>query len=423
MDVNFTPNDSLGRMLYTFTATAYEMDECTLENFENYGIQTIGTYSTNLEYSYTKIGQLIRDFSAKEDAFTLIAQKYKDMTLSKYINTLNNISWLRIEFNSDPYLIKTVAGVPMPLAASDKADENTAYGYIVYINNKPIIVSPRRFYELIDEDTEVTSVYFPVATSATIDYMAELIQTENTSLLYNKMYFNTKVGQIHSLFEVDESVFKDIYLKYLFDYTTYHQSLMSLDEVTIEAEPGTVVYIKDSFDEDYFKHEFGPTGVLKFHDDDAVLVGFYFAGMRLYKNNKIEPLVKVSFNETITVEPTEVGKTIDTEKLTEIKENIINVDDTQTQMILDTYYFKADGCKLIVKTKDTDNGEYSSVKDNEYVETNESTRPLKNGVYLVNGVKYIYYHDEWYQFTDDEVVRCPVEGLVDYVYEVMKGEY
>ncbi len=46
MDVNFTPNDSLGRMLYTFTATAYEMDECTLENFENYGIQTIGTYST-----------------------------------------------------------------------------------------------------------------------------------------------------------------------------------------------------------------------------------------------------------------------------------------------------------------------------------------------------------------------------------------
>ena len=360
MDINFTPNNSLGRMLYSFTATAYEMDECTLENFENYGIQTIGDYSTNLEYSYKKIGQVTGDFAAKEDIFITIAKKYSDMTLSKYINTLQNISWLRIEFNSDPYLIKTVGGVPMPLTASDRADEDTAYGYIVYINNKPIIVSPRRFYELIDEDTEVTSIYFPIATNATIDYMAELTQTENTSLLYNKMYFNTKVGQIHGLFDVNESVFKNIYLKYLLNYTSYHQSLMSLNEVTIEAEPGTVVYVKDSFDEDYFKHELGPTGVLRFYDEDATLIGFYFAGMQLYNLNS-----------------------------------------------------------------DTD-----EAKDNEFRLTNETVtsldevkNPIKNGVYTVNNQRYIYYQEQWYKFSDDNVVQCPVYALVDYIYELMKGEY
>lgn len=360
MDINFTPNNSLGRMLYSFTATAYEMDECTLENFENYGIQTIGDYSTNLEYRYKKIGQITGDFSAKEDIFITIAKKYSDMTLSKYINTLQNISWLRIEFNSDPYLIKTVGGVPMPLTASDRADEDTAYGYIVYINNKPIIVSPRRFYELIDEDTEVTSIYFPIVTNATIDYMAELTQTENTSLLYNKMYFNTKVGQIHGLFDVNEDVFKNIYLKYLLDYTSYHQSLMSLNEVTIEAEPGTVIYVKDSFDEDYFKHELGPTGVLRFYDEDATLVGFYFAGMQLY-----------------------------------------NLD------------------------SDTD-----EAKDNEFRLTNETVtsldevkNPIKNGVYTVNNQRYIYYQEQWYKFSDDNVVQCPVYALVDYIYELMKGEY
>lgn len=360
MDINFTPNNSLGRMLYSFTATAYEMDECTLENFENYGIQTIGNYSTNLEYSYKKIGQVTGDFAAKEDIFITIAKKYSDMTLSKYINTLQNISWLRIEFNSDPYLIKTVGGIPMPLTASDRADEDTAYGYIVYINNKPIIVSPRRFYELIDEDTEVTSIYFPIATNATIDYMAELTQTENTSLLYNKMYFNTKVGQIHGLFDVNESVFKNIYLKYLLNYTSYHQSLMSLNEVTIEAEPGTVVYVKDSFDEDYFKHELGPTGVLRFYDEDATLVGFYFAGMQLYNLNS-----------------------------------------------------------------DTD-----EAKDNEFRLTNETVtsldevkNPIKNGVYTVNNQRYIYYQEQWYKFSDDNVVQCPVYALVDYIYELMKGEY
>lgn len=360
MDISFTPNNSLGRMLYSFTATAYEMDECTLENFENYGIQTIGDYSTNLEYRYKKIGQITGDFAAKEDIFITIAKKYSDMTLSKYINTLQNISWLRIEFNSDPYLIKTVGGVPMPLTASDRADEDTAYGYIVYINNKPIIVSPRRFYELIDEDTEVTSIYFPIITNATIDYMAELTQTENTSLLYNKMYFNTKVGQIHGLFDVNENVFKNIYLKYLLDYTSYHQSLMSLNEVTIEAEPGTVVYVKDSFDEDYFKHELGPTGVLRFYDEDATLVGFYFAGMQLYNLNS-----------------------------------------------------------------DTD-----EAKDNEFRLTNETItsldevkNPIKNGVYTVNNQRYIYYQEQWYKFSDDNVVQCPVYALVDYIYELMKGEY
>lgn len=360
MDINFTPNNSLGRMLYSFTATAYEMDECTLENFENYGIQTIGDYSTNLEYSYKKIGQVTGDFAAKEDIFITIAKKYSDMTLSKYINTLQNISWLRIEFNSDPYLIKTVGGVPMPLTASDRADEDTAYGYIVYINNKPIIVSSRRFYELIDEDTEVTSIYFPIATNATIDYMAELTQTENTSLLYNKMYFNTKVGQIHGLFDVNESVFKNIYLKYLLNYTSYHQSLMSLNEVTIEAEPGTVVYVKDSFDEDYFKHELGPTGVLRFYDEDATLIGFYFAGMQLYNLNS-----------------------------------------------------------------DT-----NEAKDNEFRLTNETVtsldevkNPIKNGVYIVNNQRYIYYQEQWYKFSDDNVVQCPVYALVDYIYELMKGEY
>lgn len=360
MDINFTPNNSLGRMLYSFTATAYEMDECTLENFENYGIQTIGDYSTNLEYNYKKIGQVTGDFAAKEDIFITIAKKYSDMTLSKYINTLQNISWLRIEFNSDPYLIKTVGGVPMPLTASDRADEDTAYGYIVYINNKPIIVSPRRFYELIDEDTEVTSIYFPIATNATIDYMAELTQTENTSLLYNKIYFNTKVGQIHGLFDVNESVFKNIYLKYLLNYTSYHQSLMSLNEVTIEAEPGTVVYVKDSFDEDYFKHELGPTGVLRFYDEDATLIGFYFAGMQLYNLNS-----------------------------------------------------------------DTD-----EAKNNEFRLTNETVtsldevkNPIKNGVYTVNNQRYIYYQEQWYKFSDDNVVQCPVYALVDYIYELMKGEY
>lgn len=38
MDVNFQPNQTLGRRLWSFTSNAYEMDECTLENLYKYGI-------------------------------------------------------------------------------------------------------------------------------------------------------------------------------------------------------------------------------------------------------------------------------------------------------------------------------------------------------------------------------------------------
>jgi len=38
MDVSLTPNATLGRRIVSFTATAYEIAECTVENFKKYNI-------------------------------------------------------------------------------------------------------------------------------------------------------------------------------------------------------------------------------------------------------------------------------------------------------------------------------------------------------------------------------------------------
>jgi hypothetical protein len=40
MDVNYQPNQTLGRRLWSFSATAYEIDECNLDNYEKYNIFT-----------------------------------------------------------------------------------------------------------------------------------------------------------------------------------------------------------------------------------------------------------------------------------------------------------------------------------------------------------------------------------------------
>jgi hypothetical protein len=38
MNCSLTPNDTLGRMIHSFSATAYEIADCTMENLEKYNL-------------------------------------------------------------------------------------------------------------------------------------------------------------------------------------------------------------------------------------------------------------------------------------------------------------------------------------------------------------------------------------------------
>jgi hypothetical protein len=40
MNINFTPNQTLARNIYDFSCNAYEIDECSVDNYEKYGIIT-----------------------------------------------------------------------------------------------------------------------------------------------------------------------------------------------------------------------------------------------------------------------------------------------------------------------------------------------------------------------------------------------
>lgn len=366
MDISFTPNETLGRMLYSFSATAYEIDKCSLSNYDSYKIQELGEWSNYLEYSFEKLGQITDTFKAKTNVLTSLQSKYESIVVDDYLVAVNNLTWVKLEFESDPYLIKTTTSgdlIPLVNSNSDSElpDKDTAYGYIVYINNIPIIVSKRGYYELKDEDTKVSSISFPVETSVTINYVVNLIETEDTSKIASKLYYYTKVGQISGIFEIENSVYKQIYIKYLENYKAYYQKLVSINKLILEAIPGTIVYIKDSFDDTYYRHLIGPTGILELYDEDTTISQFYFSGVHLYE------------------------------------------------------------------VTDTD---YNKVRDEEFINTGltassaeEITKPIKNGVYTIDSQKKIYYQDQWYNFSDDNDVLCPVEAVVDYIYELIKGEY
>ena len=47
MDISFTPNQTLGRLIYSFSCTVYEIGDCNIDNYQNYNIVK-GKYKYNL---------------------------------------------------------------------------------------------------------------------------------------------------------------------------------------------------------------------------------------------------------------------------------------------------------------------------------------------------------------------------------------
>lgn len=407
MDISLTPNQTLGRMIYSFSATAYEIDEANIDNYNKYGIQETGTYNSYIQYSYDKLGQLQGTYSgSQQNLLTLIQEKYAQMANAGFKNVVNYLKWVKIEFESEPYLIRDNGNggiVPLTTNSGYTPDENTAVGYIMYINNEPVIVSKNGYYELKDEDTKVTSIWFPRSTTVTVDFVCLLSEVEDTSNLANKIYYYRKVGQYWGTFDVKDSISRQIYLKYLIDYKAYYQRLVSVNGVSIEAEPGTVVYVKDSSDTDLNRHIIGETGFLELYDDDATIEGLYFCGIHMTETEDIDR-DELRFNEFI-----ETGIKVDA--FEDIENPIPNGVYWIASHAIDPQEYDEKNDLLYVTQSDVE-----LVADNIYA-------LLLERVFEENKNRYIYFRGKWYLFTNTNDVLCPVEGIINYYCEVVKGEY
>ena len=284
MDINLTPNSTLGRRIYSFTATAYEVDAATIKNYDKYGISPLGTYDTQLQFASDYIGQYNEVIPANTEVLSLIQKKYEKYAKENYKIAIQNLDFLRLEFESDPYLIKE--GEDGPYVVDDLGDDkenpdSAILGYLAYINDKPIIINPEGIYELKGENVEITSLFFSVDTQVNLEYHVNLQQTEDTSKVFQTSSFYRRVGQRWGAFKPNDSIYQNIWNKYFEKYSNYQQMMLSLDGVKIEAEPGTVVYVKESADTDFERHVIGPTHTLALDAEDSAIEGLYFAGIHL----------------------------------------------------------------------------------------------------------------------------------------------
>ena len=543
MDINLTPNSTLGRRIYSFTATAYEVDAATIKNYDKYGISPLGTYDTLLQFANDYVGQYNEIIPANTEALNLIQKKYEKYAKENYKIAIQNLDFLRLEFESDPYLIKEGENGPYVVDDLGSVKENpdsAILGYLTYINNKPIVINPEGIYELKGENVEITSLSFPVDTQVNLEYHINLQQTEDNSKVFQTSSFYRRVGQRWGAFKPNDSIYQNIWNKYFEKYSNYQQTMLSLDGVKIEAEPGTVVFVKESTDTDFERHVIGPTHTLALDAEDSAIEGLYFAGIHLEPataaEQERETLPNNKYIETNIVLDKYVSDTsqlikngvytladdylevidqfigwysFDSEKqwpaqyTAHSADRNINHENTSYTLMLDKVYQPIDDeGGLVVEEEwieqlgeDVWTGElYIDGTQNQQVETendlnNEEDliqtgdKVYRDGVYTFKSRKqwpnedtasankqhlsksdsvytislnkaydqyynlvlnkeidrqyalilqrlideansrFIWYNDQWWLFTNNDDLLCPIEALIDYHCEIMKGRY
>lgn len=531
MNIDFQPVETLGRRLYSFTATAVEVDDATITNYNKYGIQITGNYEKYVNYRHEVLGQISGTYQASDGNIlsNKLSPKYKKSSNKGFINQVGSLRWLKLEIESDPYVIIENGGqLVKATASSDINAPDATIGHIVVINGAEMIVYPRMerrptgqpgdgstateivhlgIFELKEDNTLVTDLRFKYPTTVTIDYIANLEEVEDTSSLANRVYYYHKPGQLYRSFEPKDSLMQKIYNKYLLNYKKYYQRLLDVTDIRVEGQPGAVIYVKDSKDTALNRHVL-ENGYLQLRDSEATIEGLYFCGVHLTKctdpleteivngltsdDFKLQDGVYNSIDEIknpvnagiyqIRADGLKSGAFLQNNQVIAVNEDntehIKVTPDNYSTLILESieddkklqfvYYYGYwyTLAKDYEKTKLLD-GDIQQLRDNEYILVNEHynsfaeiKNPIPNGVYWISSYaaddkdlnfdknedyvytnvdknydlivkqlyeesknRYIYYHGGWWLFTPEHDVLCPVDGLVDYYCEVMKGVY
>lgn len=562
MNIDFQPIESLGRRLYSFTATAVEIDEANITNYDKYKIQTIGKYQKDIYATYEIYGQLQGTFGndnnndiVKNDEGNVLEKidlKQRNSANQGFINKLSHLKQLKLEIESEPYVIIKDENQLIKATSNSKIDPSTAIlGYLVTINQTPMVIhsnairresfinqqisqNPQMLYptvfELQGDNVEITSLVFQYPTKVKISYIAQFQLREDTSNLFERIFYYNNVGQLYGTFTPETSIVKKIYNKYLFKNNKYYQQLLHINDIKLEGLPGTVVYMKDSEDTDFNRHIL-QNGFLQFNEDNINIEDLYFCGIHLYEcKNPLEvnglshedfvlqtQEIYNSFDELLQIENPENGGIYQVKgygllngsgylynnpilvisntdlvpnysqvQFPELYSLCVNAIENDKNLQFVYYYNHWYLLKDAYEKGQLLKHDYRHIYEDEFVLVNQFQTsfdkikyPITNGVYYVGSVdllvvdesedvsnlgidnqvifnnisdklivtenhvilkidhnyslierllgdslnRYIYYHNNWYPFTLNNDVICPVNGIVDYSYELMKGEY
>lgn len=236
MNVTLTPNETLGRMIYEFNATAYEVLDNTLEGLNEFGIIDIGQFEgfetdeTTLSFgqiSFTPPGTIKdRDIYTriKETEEVSIGGGYRFQLKrvrsiwverypkSQFKSELTELYAKQAELNttgeSTAEIDKQIEDLLTLVDAINRGWQNSTI--MIGVNGKPLLIAPHKLYALTYpiDTLEVLSSDYPII----INYVCELRQIEDLSVGVVTAIDASRIwGQIAGVFTETEPVIMEGY--------------------------------------------------------------------------------------------------------------------------------------------------------------------------------------------------------------------
>lgn len=229
INMSMTPNASLGRMIFEFSATAYEVLENTIDDLNEVGIIDVGTFnnevSTEIQTSFGQIDGIYLGCPEGNDIYNLIKQQ-EEIAVSdgRYKLSLVNVNsfWIEryptIDFDGKIYELEAQkaeedtqeieAELVRWRALKEAASNASSSAVRLSINGSDVIVAPNRLYSVREgvNSLSMTSVKYPII----VNYVCSLTRERNDAVGEVGSIDTSRIwGQVSGIFSGTDKVLKN----------------------------------------------------------------------------------------------------------------------------------------------------------------------------------------------------------------------
>lgn len=268
LNVSLTPNNTVGRMLYSFSATAYEVLENTIENLNEVNIIDIGSFETlaSEDNSYS-FGQISGIYGNNIDLYAMIREQEEVSVGGGYKMNLIQVTDILVEQYPKVDLTAQLLEVEALRAEATSAGEDTSEydseisrleGLIsvlegpetasikLAVNGATIFVAPGRKYHLNENINSLTLVEssMPIV----INYVCQLNQVEDLSAGVVSAIDASRIwGQISGIFTGTDKVLRYYNYDYLNSETFRIFSNNGPEELLVRDSQGDIIIDNTTF--------------------------------------------------------------------------------------------------------------------------------------------------------------------------------
>lgn len=407
MNISMSPEVTLGRLLYSFSATACEIADYNIYNVDKYNIQTVGEYEGRAVREYSRDKRTIQIIANKEvnllDALTEEESKYASSQLKREVCRITNLSLKIHPTESSSY--DTINLNEMKIVTGDANGDGRNYvylnGYLLNINGEPYYYSPDiDSYNLEDVNiTKLVIAYGGNEKQIELQCTYDVKEMEDTSLITQRESYYTRAGQLADILACTDDVVERISDKYYQVNGLNYERLFSISKIRLEGTSSTVFYLKDASQETYTRLVLGPTQMLDLQDHGFNIEHLYCSGTYLAPGEWIDKSTASPYAEPGSVS----SKDLVDRGVYKIRYDEKSENEGSPFQSDNVYYIKA-------PTSDV----------NDYmIFLKRALRPIGNEYWNM-----IYYNQNWYHFDKNSGIMFNFPYvLIDYYYELEKGQY